>query len=119
MAENTKTFHFGQILVSKHETVLEDCLTGEKKIVPKGNRIVVGFDGFAHHLTDGQIQPFSENIKLEGFSSSGIIEAVHNCLFHSLPFKEMCESYEVDPDDIRKELISALEEIGLYENPDE
>lgn len=119
MAENTKTFHFGQILVSKHETVLEDCLTGEKKIVPKGNRIVVGFDGFAHHLTDGQIQPFSETIKLKGLSSSGIIEVVHNCLFHNFQFRKMYESYEVDPDDICKELVSALEEIGLYENTDE
>ena len=43
-------FKYGQILVSKEETVLESVLTDKKTIVPKGNRIVVGFDGFAHHL---------------------------------------------------------------------
>ena len=46
-------FKYGQILVSKKETILEGALTGKKTVVPKGNRIVVGFDGFAHHLNGG------------------------------------------------------------------
>lgn len=109
-------FKYGQILVSKEETVLESVLANKKTIVPKGNRIVVGFDGFAHHLNGGYIQPFGKNIKLAGFSSSGIIEVIQNCLFSHFPIKEMCEDYEIDPDDIRKELIYALDEIGLCED---
>lgn len=109
-------FKYGQILVSKKETILEGALTGKKTVVPKGNRIVVGFDGFAHHLNGGYIQPFGEDVRLEGFSSSGIIEVIQNCLFSHFPIKEMCEDYEIDPDDIRKELIYALDEIGLCEN---
>ena len=74
MGENKPTiFKYGQVLVSKKETVLEGFLTGKKTVVPKGNRIVVGFDGFAHHLNGGYIQPFGEDVRLEGFSSSGIV----------------------------------------------
>ena len=109
-------FKYGQILVSKEETVLESVLTDKKTIVPKGNRIVVGFDGFAHHLNGGYIQPFGEDIKLAGFSSSGIIEVIQNCLFSHFTIEEMCEDYEINPDDIRKELIYALDEIGLCED---
>lgn len=114
--EKPAMFKYGQLMVSNQDIVIEKVLSGDKVTIPKGSRVVVGFDGLAHHLDNGFIQPFAKNCILAGFSSSGIIEVIQNCLFSHFPIKEMCEDYEIDPDDIRKELIYALDEIGLCED---
>lgn len=113
--EKPAMFKYGQLMVSNQDIVIEKALSGDKVTIPKGSRVVVGFDGLAHHLDNGFIQPFAKNCTLAGFSSSGIVEVVMDCLFNRFPMEEMCEGYDVKQEEIRQEILDALEEIGLYE----
>lgn len=45
-------YKIGQILTSKFDTEVELALSGEKVKIPKGNKIIIGADKFAHHIKD-------------------------------------------------------------------
>lgn len=57
----------GQIITSKVNTKIEKAISGEKVFVPKWNRVIIGADGFAHHLENGMIQPLGSDMKVNGF----------------------------------------------------
>ena len=40
-------FKVGQILTSNEEVVVEKALSGEKVVIPKGNKIIIGADKLA------------------------------------------------------------------------
>lgn len=106
-------FRYGQLLVSKEDTVLEKDISGEPVVVPKGNKVVVGFDNLAHHIRNGMIQPLGEEVK--GYSSTGIIEIVYTYLNSRLPLKDMLDDYDVSAQEFKSVIVEALEEIGLFE----
>lgn len=108
-------FKYGQLLISNQETEIERAITGEKVKVPAGNRVVVGFDGLAHHIWDGSIQPFSKDVSIEGFSNTGIVAAIWERLCAEFPVSELLEDYEIQPKEVTDTIKYALEEIGLYE----
>ena len=107
-------YRYGDLLVSRQETKLELAISGKEVTVPAGNKVVVGFDGFAHHLRDGRMQAFEGGTRLHGFSSSGVIEAIMNTLSRELPFEGMLEAYDVTEEEFRSTLEYALDEIGLH-----
>ena len=43
-------YKVGQILTSKEDVEVEMALSGEKVIIPKGNKIIIGADNLAHHI---------------------------------------------------------------------
>lgn len=51
-----KTYKIGQILTSNCEMEVEKMF-GEKVVIPKGNKVIIGADNLAHHLRNGMIQP--------------------------------------------------------------
>lgn len=112
-------YKYGELLVSQVDTEVEKALSGEKVKIPKGNKVVVGFDGLAHHIRNSCIQPFAEGTKIEGFCNDGIVEIVYLYLLNRLPLREMLDGFDLTADDVKDAIIEALEEIGLYSKKDQ
>ena len=106
-------YKIGQILTSNTETVVEKAFSGEKVIIPKGNKIIIGADKLAHHIRNGMIQSLANDAEVEGYDASGIAEYIYICLKARLPIDEWMEDYEISKDDIVEEIECALDEIGV------
>ncbi len=107
------TYKIGQILTSNCDVEVEKGISGEKVIIPKGNKIIIGADNLAHHLRNGMVQPFGENIEVKGYDTEGIAEFILSWMSRFYPLNEMFEDYEVDEKEFKSEMECALEEIGL------
>ena len=87
-------YKIGQILVSNQNVEVKKALSGEKVVVPKGNKIIVGADGFAHHIRNGMLQPLSEDSKVSGYDANGIAEYLYIYLRNHFGIDEMLENYD-------------------------
>lgn len=112
MSEKT-TYKIGQILTSNRDIEVERELSGEKVVIPKGSKIIIGADKLAHHLRDGTIQPLAENIEVKGYDTNGISEFIFKCISNQLPLLEMLEYREVGKEEFRYEIENSLKEIGF------
>ena len=110
--EKHPVFRYGQLLISKEPVEIEK-FGGEKVIVPAGNKVVVGFDGFAHHLKNEFIQPFTKNTVLKGFCCDGVVETIYQYLNARFPLDDMLSDYDLTENDFREDMAYALEEIGM------
>lgn len=113
MKEEKTTYKIGQILTSNCDVEVEKALSGDKVVIPKGNKIIIGADKLAHHMRNGMIQPLGENIEVNGYDSEGIAEFIFSWMSRFYPIDEMFEDYEVDEKEFKSEMEYALEEIGL------
>lgn len=104
-------YKIGQILTSKQDVELELELSNKKVKIPKGNKIIIGADKFAHHIRDGMIQPLQKGATVEGYDTTGIAEYLYIMLRNHLPIDEMMENYEVTKQNIVDEIECALDEI--------
>lgn len=106
-------YKIGQILTSNRDVEVEKALSGEKVVIPKGNKIIIGADKLAHHIRDGMIQPLADGSEVEGYDDAGIAEYIFICLKAHLPVEEWMEEYEISKNDIIEEIECALDEIGM------
>lgn len=106
-------YKIGQILTSSIDVEVEKALSGEKVVIPKGNKIIIGADKLAHHIRDGMIQPLADGSEVEGYDDTGIAEYIFICLKAHLPVEEWMEEYEISKNDIIEEIECALDEIGM------
>lgn len=106
-------YKIGQILTSSRDVEVEKALSGEKVIIPKGNRIIIGADKLAHHIRDGMIQPLADGLEVKGYDSSGLAEYIFMCMKAHLPITEWMEDYEISKNEIIEEIECALDEIGM------
>ena len=86
---------------------------GEKVIIPKGSKIIVGFDKFAHHISNGMIQSFQEGTEIEEYDSAGLAEYLVRFLKAKFPLADMMEDYEVEDKELLDEIEYALDDIGM------
>lgn len=107
-------YKIGQILTSNQDVEIEKALSGEKVIMPKGNRIIVGADNLAHHIINGMIQPFSEGTEIKGYDVNGLATYLYTYLRKHFPIDEMLEEYDDTKERLIEEIEYALEEIGFY-----
>ena len=105
-------YKIGQILTSNQDVEVEKALSGEKEIIPKGNRIIIGADNLAHHLRDGMIQPLGD-ATVKGYDSAGLAEYLLLILKAHFPISEMLEDYDIEEKDLLDEIEYALDDIGL------
>ncbi len=110
--KNNLVYKIGQILVSKQDVEVEKMF-GEKVIIPKGNRIIIGGDNLAHHISTEMIQPLGKGISVKGYDSSGLAEYLYLCLSSHFHLDEMLEDYDDTKERFVEELEYALDEIGL------
>lgn len=106
-------YKIGQILTSKEDVEVEKALSGEKVIVPKGNKIIIGADEFAHHIRNGMIQPLQEGSEVNGYDASGIAEYLYIYLRNHFEIDDMLENYDDTKERFMEEIEYALEEIGF------
>ena len=104
-------YKIGQILTSTEDVEIEKALSGEKVKIPKGNKIIIGTDKFAHHIRNGFIQPLAEGLTVEGYDNTGIAEYLYIVLRNHLPIDEFMEGYEITKQEIINEIECALDEI--------
>lgn len=104
-------YKIGQILTSTEDVEIEKALSGEKVKIPKGNKIIIGADKFAHHIRNGFIQPLAEGLTVEGYDTTGIAEYLYIVLRNHLLIDEMMEDYEMTKQEIINEIECALDEI--------
>lgn len=107
-------YKVGQILTSNEDVEVEKALSGEKVIIPKGNKIIIGADKLAHHIRNGYIQPLPKDSEVDGYSIEGLAEWIYICMRNHLPLDEMLESYDESEESFKESIIGALEEIGFY-----
>lgn len=104
-------YKIGQILTSKVDTVVKKALSDEEVVIPKGNKIIIGADNFAHYIKNGMLQPLAKGTEVKGYDCEGIAEYLYLCLKSHLPLNEMLEDYEVDEKTFMEEIECALDEI--------
>lgn len=109
---NNIVYKIGQILTSNQDIEVEKMF-GEKVVIPKGNRIIIGGDNFAHHISNDMIQPLGEGISVKGYDSSGLAEYLYLYLRSHFHIEEMLEDYDETEKHFLQELEYALDEIGL------
>ena len=106
-------YKIGEVLTSNRDVEVEKALSGEKVVIPKGNRIIIGADKLAHHIRDEMVQPLADGSEVEGYDASGIAEYIFICLKSHLPVDEWMEDYEISKDEIIEEIECALDELGM------
>lgn len=104
-------YKIGQILTSNQDIEIEKALSGEKVIIPKGNKIIIGADKLAHHIKTGMIQPLGEGTEVKGYDGAGIAEYLYICLRNHFEIDEMLDGYDDTKEHFIEELEYALEEI--------
>ena len=105
-------YKIGQILTSNQDTEVEKALSGEKVVIPKGNKIIIGADKLAHHLRTGMIQPLGM-AEVEGYDSKGLAEYLLFVLKAHFPIDEMLEDYEISERMLLDEIEYAFDDIGF------
>ena len=105
-------YKIGQILTSNRNIEVEKMF-GEKVIIPKGNKIIIGADKFAHHLKDGMIQPLQKDTIIEGYDSEGIAEYLVKKLSAMFPLEEMLEDYDIEKERFEEGIYFLLDDIGF------
>ena len=106
-------YKVGQILTSKEDVEVEMALSGEKVIIPKGNKIIIGADNLAHHIRNGMMQPLPEDSKVNGYDASGIAEYLYTYLRNHFLIDEMLEECGDTKERLTEEIEYALEDIGF------
>ena len=106
-------YRVGQILTSKEDVEVEKALSGEKVIIPKGNRIIIGADNLAHHIRNGMMQPLPKESEVKGYDASGIAEYLYIYLRNHFEIDEMLEGYDDTKERFMEEIEYALEDIGF------
>ena len=109
--EETKTPHYkvGQILEYTKDYYLKG-LGGRVKI-PKGQKVIIGADGFAYH-TDGSFQPLGDAIA-KGYDTEGLANYIYAKISVYFPLDEMLEENDIAEEDFVDEIVCALEAIGF------
>lgn len=94
----------------------KSVLSNEKVTIPEGEKIIIGADKLAHHISSGMISPIGEASTVEGHNAEGIAKYI--CLFlrsHlAFDLDEMLEGYDFTMNELADEIQYALEEIGFY-----
>lgn len=106
-------YKIGQILTSNQDVEVEKALSGEKVIIPKGNKVIVGADKLAHHIRDGMIQTFAEGTEIKDYDASGLAEYLYIYLRNHFYIDDMLEEYDDTKERFIEEIEYALEEIGF------
>lgn len=105
-------YKIGQILTSTQDVEVEKALSGEKVVIPKGNKIIIGPDNLAHHIRNGMIQPLGD-AEVKGYDCEGLAEYLMIFLKARFLIAEMLEDYDIDEQTLRDELEYALDDIGF------
>lgn len=123
-------YKMGQILILKEETEVElenfeekrkvpddtkkiDFVSKEKIKIPAGNKIIVGADKMAHHMSIGLTQPISGKIEISGYDPGGIAEYLISYLENEYPMEELFEHCGIERNDFRDAFEFALNKIGF------
>ena len=106
-------YRIGQILTSNKDIEVEKGISGEKVIIPKGNKVIVGADNFAHYLRNGMIQPFTEGTEIKGYDTNGLAEYLYIYLRNHFEIDEMLEDDDDTKERFIEEIEYALEDIGF------
>ncbi len=106
------TYKIGQILVSSEDMEVEKGISGEKVIIPKGNKVIIGADKFAHHIRTDMLQPLGD-AEVKGYDPEGLAEYLSWVLMTRLPNVEMLKDYGITKEMLYDEIELALEDIGF------
>lgn len=106
-------YKIGQILTSKEDVKIEKCLSGDKVVIPKENKIIIGADKLAHHISNGMIQLLGEGLEVKGYDASGIAEYLYAYLRNHFEIDEMLEGYDDTKERFIEEIENALDDIGF------
>lgn len=107
-------FKIGQLITANQDIELERAISGEKVIVKKGSKAIVGADNLVHHLDyDMMIQPISKSVKIEGYDAEGLTAYLFRYLKYQFPIEQFCNDYDVSERSFCDEITDALREIGF------
>lgn len=106
------TYKIGQILTSDQDVEVRKALSDEKVILPKGNKVIIGADKLAHHISTDTIQPLGD-AEVKGYDSEGLAEYLAMALMARLPISEMLNDYDLDEKAFKEEIVYALDDIGF------
>ena len=107
------TYKIGQILTATEDIEVERAILGEKEVIPKGSKVIIGPDNLAHHFRDGSIQPLAKTDNVEGYDTSGLAEYLTQVIVNHILPADCLEDYEITKKDIQNEIEYSLDDIGF------
>ena len=102
-------YKVGQILKYTKDHYLTGF--GGRVKIPKGQKVIIGADGFAYH-TDGSFQPLGDAIA-KGYDTEGLANYIYAKISVYFPLDEMLEENDMAEEDFVDEIACALEAIGF------
>lgn len=109
-------FSIGDVFEVTEDYKAGAVLLNEEVTIPEGEKIIIGADKLAHHISSGMISPIEKDSTVEGYNAEGIAKYI--CLFLrsylAFDLDEMLEGYDLTMNDLADEIQYALEEIGFY-----
>lgn len=109
-------FSIGDVFEVTEDYKAKAALSNEGVPIPKGEKIIIGADKLAHHISSSMISPIEKASTVEGHNAEGIAKYI--CLFlrsHlALDLDEMLEGYDFTMNELADEIQYDLEEIGFY-----
>ena len=94
--EVTETYKGKSVLLNEEVTIL------------KGEKIIIGADKLAHHISSGMISPIGKDSTVEGYNAEGIAKYI--CLFlrsHlAFDIDEMLEGYDFTMNELADEILN-------------
>lgn len=103
----------GQIIIANQDIEVNAFLSDEKKIIPKGSKVIIGADKFAHHLSDGMIQPLSGDIAVKGYDAVGLAKYIMGALDTDYQIMNILSAFEIEKEELEKHIAFFLMEIGF------
>lgn len=107
------TYNIGQILTANQDIVTEREFSGTQEVLPKGTKLIVGVDGFAHNFRDCSMMNLPEGASVSGHNPYGLSEWIYKFLKANLPIQEWLDDYEIDAEEVKACITEALEELGM------
>lgn len=109
-------FSIGDVFEVTEDYKTKTVLSNEEVTISDGEKIIIGADKLAHHISNGMISLIGETSTIEGYNAEGIAKYI--CLFLRVHFAfdldEMLEEYDLTINELADEIKYALEEIGFY-----
>lgn len=106
-------YKIGQILKTTADTEIEKALSGEKEVIKKGTKIIIGADNLAHYIRSGMIQSLGDNTEVKGYDAEGISRFIVMYLDSQINLEEMLDGRNMTMDEFAEEIECALSEMGF------
>lgn len=102
----------GDIIMAQDHVEFESE-SGDKLILEKGDKSIIGFDGMIHCLKQRCLIKPDDAMEIEGYSATGLAQFLGAWLDNVFDLEKVLSRTNIEQDDLVKCMEAALVEIGM------